>query len=636
MFKSCLAALTLAGSLSTTNADWIDPDTPSSAHVTHAIPVVNAKVAEPPTDAPTMLDTLSPTKSDVPTQSPTAEPTASPTPAPDLTKGRKYNLVMSDEFELPGREFGDGKDPKWTALEKNDYTNDALHYYAEENVRTDNNGDLVITTKIGNTDVVGFNEKKFERVHEKKHFRSAMLQSWNKFCFTGGIVEAEVQLPGKHNVGGLWPAFWLLGNLARHTYVGSSMHMWPWSSTECNDLSEGAQKINSCLNAGHWDMKAGVGRGSPEIDIFEIQPGDIKANTGAYKYSYVGEPFMSASYQVAPGRPWNRPGPGTWPGPGQWYEDITGGNETCLNILFYGNYNHYKGDAHPEKQDYWSDAISYNRQLHEEHFTQKHVYRLEWDVPDPDTGYDGYLRWFLDNKLVLSMNGTGIAKAGFGAEISSEPMYILMNTAISTQWGFPMDCPNDCPCKTYDCSSYNWQKTCGFSGGFCDMMRNKTEPVEYKVNWVRVYQDPNDEKQKVGCSTPERPTRKFIEGHKELYMRAEDTEPLQKIARGGGSCKDSAIGQTAESCGGEGRGTCKKSGHCECKDGWVGPHCLVPDGSDPIDWEAPATIEDLGFKGPYTGSSFLLWALAVMALFFVVLLTRRKNMSQWTPIPDAA
>ena len=36
-------------------------------------------------------------------------------------------------------------------------------------------------------------------------------------------------------------------------------------------------------------------------------------------------------------------------------------------------------------------------------------------------------------------------------------------------------------------------------------------PVEYKVNWVRVYQDKNDPKQKVGCSTPERPTRKYMQ-----------------------------------------------------------------------------------------------------------------------------
>lgn len=58
------------------------------------------------------------------------------------------------------------------------------------------------------------------------------------------------------------------------------------------------------------------------------------------------------------------------------------------------------------------------------------------------------------------------------------------------------------------------------------MIVNK--PAEYKVNWVRVYQDKNDPKQKVGCSTKERPTRKFIEAHEKKYMQKGDvsTVPL--------------------------------------------------------------------------------------------------------------
>ena len=50
-----------------------------------------------------------------------------------------------------------------------------------------------------------------------RHFKSGMLQGWNKFCFTGGVVDMEVQFPGRHDVGGLWPAVWLLGNLGRAT-----------------------------------------------------------------------------------------------------------------------------------------------------------------------------------------------------------------------------------------------------------------------------------------------------------------------------------------------------------------------------------------------------------------------------------
>jgi hypothetical protein len=53
-------------------------------------------------------------------------------------------------------------------------------------------------------------------------------------------------------------------------------------------------------------------------------------------------------------------------------------------------------------------------------------------------------------------------------------------------------------------------------------MKNESAMPKYKINWVRVYQDPNDELQKVGCSTPERPTRKYIEAHESAYKQISD------------------------------------------------------------------------------------------------------------------
>lgn len=113
-----------------------------------------------------------------------------------------------------------------------------------------------------------------------------------------------------------------------------------------------------------------------------------------------------------------------------------------------------------------------------------------------------------------------------GAEISSEPSYVLLNTAVSSQWGFPSTCPDNCPCKEYDCNSHDWQKQCGFSVGFCKMMTNEDNLPTYKVNWVRVYQDPTIETQKVGCSTPERPTRKYIEAHAAMYKQDSDVSRI--------------------------------------------------------------------------------------------------------------
>jgi hypothetical protein len=115
---------------------------------------------------------------------------------------------------------------------------------------------------------------------------------------------------------------------------------------------------------------------------------------------------------------------------------------------------------------------------------------------------------------------TNISQCCVGSEISSEPSYILLNTAVSSQWGFPIECPAGCTCKKYDCHSTDYAQQCGFSPGFCKMMLES--PPEYKVDWIRVYQNPDFEEQKVGCSTPERPTRRYIEGHEMLYKTEQD------------------------------------------------------------------------------------------------------------------
>ena len=311
-------------------------------------------------------------------------------------------------------------------MNKNDYTNNALHYYDHRNIVTNSDGELEITTTAEDTEVIGFDEVKQEKVHLTKHFKSGMLQSWNKFCFTGGIIEAEVVLPGKWNVGGLWPAFWILGNLSRHTYLGSSSNVWPWSLLECtNEEMINSQALSACLGATHWGMEKGVGRGAPEVDIFEVQPGPVKGNTGMFKKTWIGEPFMSASYQVAPGKSWDRPGPGFWPGPDQWYRGIQTGPNTTINIMFYGNWNSFgtksrkhtsrrrlKANSQSPSHNYWSDALSYNHQLNSDHFETRHKYRLEWGLPSDDkdaTGLDsGYLNWYLDDEFVLSIRADNI------------------------------------------------------------------------------------------------------------------------------------------------------------------------------------------------------------------------------------
>lgn len=60
-----------------------------------------------------------------------------------------------------------------------------------------------------------------QKENHNLNYTGGMLSTWNKFCFTGGILEASVTLPGANNVRGLWPAVWSMGNLGRAGYGAS-------------------------------------------------------------------------------------------------------------------------------------------------------------------------------------------------------------------------------------------------------------------------------------------------------------------------------------------------------------------------------------------------------------------------------
>ena len=60
-------------------------------------------------------------------------------------------------------------------------------------------------------------------------------------------MEVRLRLPGKSDVGGLWPAFWLMGNLGRATYEHSTNMMWPWSFNKCDRDKQEAQ-VGACID----------------------------------------------------------------------------------------------------------------------------------------------------------------------------------------------------------------------------------------------------------------------------------------------------------------------------------------------------------------------------------------------------
>eukprot|EP00571_Detonula_confervacea_P000458 CAMPEP_0172315672 /NCGR_PEP_ID=MMETSP1058-20130122/25938_1 /TAXON_ID=83371 /ORGANISM="Detonula confervacea, Strain CCMP 353" /LENGTH=630 /DNA_ID=CAMNT_0013029803 /DNA_START=124 /DNA_END=2016 /DNA_ORIENTATION=+ len=523
---------------------------------------------------------------------------------------REFELVFSDEFDQDGRSFQDGSDPRWTAIDKNDYTNEALHFYRPENVQT-TNGVLNITTIRKINRYRAFNEKKKTFFSDAKHIQSGMIQGWNKFCMTGGIIEFNAKLPGDPKTGGLWPALWMLGNLARATFVGSSNFVWPYSYNECSEKNRHSQQISACSKVGHYGMKPGVGRGSPEIDILEAMMGSDEKlpNTN------ITRPYFSTSLQIAPGLEGTRPNLGKLPKPGRWYQGLEyGSNNTQLNPFFYG----VKLEHKPKQFTYQSDAISANTHLAKDFFKRHHKYSVEWEPPNED-GTGGYLKWFLDGKFLYGIKGSSLNLTN--TEIPSEPMYLIMNTAVASSWGFPLPCPAGCDCKCYECG--NPECMCGLPDGFCENI-----PASFEIDYVRVYQAKNDPKHILGCSTKDRPSANYITGHKKDYAdkAGGHKEPLQPIQRGGGYCKQNS------DCGYPTKGSCSESKRCVCEDDFTGPMCLSHAGVD----DNPPPVEELEVDRPLllpASSAMVVFAGMVFALFVGIVVFKRRKQMEYDQLP---
>jgi hypothetical protein len=98
--------------------------------------------------------------------------------------GQPYNLVFSDEFNLDNRTFYPGDDPYWEAVDLwYTQTNDTEWYDSRQLYTA--NGSLHVRIE----DVLS----------NGMPYRSGMLQSWNKFCFTSGYIEVALVLPGPND-----------------------------------------------------------------------------------------------------------------------------------------------------------------------------------------------------------------------------------------------------------------------------------------------------------------------------------------------------------------------------------------------------------------------------------------------------
>jgi beta-glucan synthesis-associated protein KRE6 len=181
------------------------------------------------------------------------------------------------------------------------------------------------------------------------------------------------------------------------------------------------------------------------------------------------------------------------------------------------------------------------------------------------------VKWFTDNEFVYGIRGESLQI--MRSMIPREPMYLIMNTAVSKNWGFPAPCPDGCTCDCFECD--NPLCECAIPSGYCNNL-----PANFEIDYVRVYQAANDTNHILGCSPVDRPTEIFIEGHLKRYMAEGQTRPLQPVVSGGGACSSNLH------CGGQTNGVCA-SGNCACNNAWTGPHCLSHAGFYDVDTNAP-------------------------------------------------
>ncbi|PVU84527.1 hypothetical protein BB559_007592 [Furculomyces boomerangus] len=307
---------------------------------------------------------------------------------------------------------------------------------------------------------------KKESIRKGLNFTSGMVNSWNKFCFQGGYLEARVSLPGKGNVAGYWPAIWTLGNLGRAGFGSTVDGLWPYSYNTCDSsvlpnqanpyLSKlPGQRLNACVCKGDHPSP-GIGRGAPEIDMFEAT------------VEYGGVPSLSMSYQVAP-----------FDFHSKFKKKYTKIFNPGQRIPGQTKYNMYLGDDMQQTLSalhYVDSSVSGGREYQ--------VYGFEYE-PGPD----GYIQWYADGIPVWRVDAKSVGPNEISRVsqrvIPEEPMYIIMNLGISENFG-AID------------------------------MDNLEFPASLYIDYVRLYQHPK--RIKLSCDPPDRPTAKYILNHPRAYF----------------------------------------------------------------------------------------------------------------------
>ncbi|QSL65604.1 hypothetical protein MERGE_002917 [Pneumocystis wakefieldiae] len=333
----------------------------------------------------------------------------------DATRGLIDPSTPEEFYELKrnGRTFYPGDDQFWEAVDLHYWSTLSLEWYDPDAITT--NG--------------GFLEIRLDafRNHDL-NYRSGMLQSWNKLCLKGGIIEASISLPGRGDTSGLWPAFWMMGNLGRPGFGASTEGTWPYSYDNCDVDHTGlsflpGMKLPGCTCPNSDHPSPGKGRGAPEIDIIEASV-DLSL--------HIGE--ASQSVQFAPFDTLHQPN----------YDHMVIHNSEKTHI------NPYKGNVF---QQTFSCITYLNNEWYNGYKFQ--TYGLEYKP-----GKKGYIEWFIGDQVTWKMKSESVGPNGNIGQrlISEEPMAIIINLALS---------------ETF--SKIEWGKL--------------QFPAIMRIDWIRIYQE---------------------------------------------------------------------------------------------------------------------------------------------------
>ncbi|KAF7168932.1 hypothetical protein CNMCM5623_001826 [Aspergillus felis] len=373
--------------------------------------------------------------------------------------GKEWTLVFSDEFNTEGRTFYEGDDPFYQAVDLWYGVTQDLEWYDPDAVTTRN----------------GVLEIRFDAFpnHELK-YRSGMVQSWNKLCFSGGRLEASISLPGAGDVSGFWPGFWAMGNLARPGYAATTEGVWPYSYHDKCDAgitpnqssTDGisylpGMRLPACTCAGEEHPSPGKSRSAPEIDVIEASVTALNNNPNAV----VGS--VSQSLQMAPFDIWYMPD----------YEF------TAVYDRHITQINSYRGGPY---QQAMSGLTNLNNKWYNGNEYQ--VYAFEYTP-----GAEGEITWFVGAHKTWTLDARAIGPTGNIGQrmIPLEPMAVVMNLGMA-----------------YNFAAIN------------DTIRNYM-PGIMRFDYIRIYQDPDNIS--VTCDPPGYETTEYISKHPKAYRNANTT-----------------------------------------------------------------------------------------------------------------